>query len=72
MMTKKPTTRNTTDGTSQIDKFRDAARELDTDQSEEAFDRVLQRVVKSPQQIATDKRLVSEAKERRARTKPDQ
>ncbi|MER9361679.1 DNA-binding protein [Mesorhizobium sp. M0500] len=32
----------------QIDKFREAARELQTDQSEEAFDRVLKKVAKSP------------------------
>ena len=32
----------------QIDKFREAARELQTDDSEEAFDRVLKKVVKAP------------------------
>lgn len=31
----------------QIDKFREAARELETDQSEEAFDRVLKKVAKA-------------------------
>lgn len=33
---------------SQVDKFREAARELETDQSEEAFDRVLRKVTKAP------------------------
>lgn len=33
---------------SQIDKFREAARELETDQSEEAFDRTLRKVTKAP------------------------
>ncbi|MER8864788.1 hypothetical protein NKI19_13890 [Mesorhizobium sp. M0751] len=32
----------------QIEKFREAARELETDQSEEAFDRVLKKVAKAP------------------------
>ncbi|MER9298417.1 hypothetical protein NKI38_18240 [Mesorhizobium sp. M0621] len=31
---------------SQVEKFRDAARELETDQPEEAFDRVLKKVIK--------------------------
>ncbi|WIW55418.1 hypothetical protein LRP31_09410 [Mesorhizobium mediterraneum] len=31
----------------QIEKFKQAARELETDQSEEAFDRVLKKVVKA-------------------------
>ncbi|MER8416231.1 DNA-binding protein [Mesorhizobium sp. M1329] len=35
---------------SQVDKFREAARELETDQSEEAFDRVLKKVAKAPPQ----------------------
>ncbi|MER9128361.1 hypothetical protein [Mesorhizobium sp. M0408] len=34
---------------SQLQKFKEAARELETDQSEEAFDRVLKKVVKSAQ-----------------------
>lgn len=33
---------------SQIDKFKEAARELETDQSEENFDRVLKRMAKAP------------------------
>jgi hypothetical protein len=33
---------------SQADKFREAARELETDESEESFDRVLKRVAKAP------------------------
>jgi hypothetical protein len=32
----------------QIDKFREAARELETDDSEENFDRILKRVAKAP------------------------
>ncbi|MER8705882.1 hypothetical protein NKH49_09925 [Mesorhizobium sp. M1088] len=32
---------------SQLDKFKRAARELETDQSEEAFDRVLKKVAKA-------------------------
>lgn len=32
----------------QIDKFRDAARELETDQSEEAFDRIVKGIAKAP------------------------
>lgn len=35
-------------GQQQIDKFRETARELETDQSEEAFDRVLRKVTKAP------------------------
>ncbi|WP_077376937.1 hypothetical protein [Mesorhizobium prunaredense] len=31
----------------QIDKFKEAARELETDQSEEAFDRVLKKVAQA-------------------------
>lgn len=33
---------------SQVEKFRQAARELETDQSEEAFDLALKKVAKSP------------------------
>nr|WMC97160.1 hypothetical protein RAR13_00070 [Aminobacter aminovorans] len=44
-MTKKPT--KSTQTSAQIDKFREAARELDTDQSEEAFDRALKAIAKS-------------------------
>jgi hypothetical protein len=33
---------------SQIDKFREAAREHETDDSEEAFDRALKKIAKSP------------------------
>jgi len=33
---------------SQIDRFREAARELETDDSEENFNRVLKKVVQSP------------------------
>jgi len=40
----------------QIDKFREAARELETDDSEEAFDRVLKRIVKSPTQTESQKK----------------
>lgn len=32
----------------QVEKFKEAARELETDQSEEAFDRALKKVAKSP------------------------
>ncbi|WP_246501768.1 DNA-binding protein [Mesorhizobium caraganae] len=32
----------------QIEKFREAARELETDESEAAFDRALKKVVKAP------------------------
>jgi hypothetical protein len=32
----------------QIEKFKQAARELKTDESEEAFDRVLKKVAKAP------------------------
>ncbi|WP_192814161.1 hypothetical protein [Nitratireductor pacificus] len=32
----------------QIDKFREAARELETDESEEAFDRIVKKVAKKP------------------------
>lgn len=32
---------------SQVDKFREAARDLETDQSEEAFDRVMKKVAKT-------------------------
>ncbi|WP_287177394.1 hypothetical protein [Mesorhizobium sp.] len=31
---------------SQLDKFREAARELETDQSEEAFDRLVKKIAK--------------------------
>ena len=33
---------------SQIDKFREAARELETDDSEEAFDAKLKKIAKAP------------------------
>jgi hypothetical protein len=33
---------------SQIDKFREAARELETDDSEEAFDATLKKIAKAP------------------------
>lgn len=33
---------------SQVDKFKQAARELETDQSEEAFDRALKKIAKAP------------------------
>lgn len=50
---------NMTDSTknaeSQADKFRKAARELETDQSEEAFDRVLRKVTKATPQKAEEK-----------------
>lgn len=39
----------------QIDKFRDAAREAGTDDSEEAFDRVLKRVAHSKKKPTTGK-----------------
>lgn len=32
----------------QADKFREAARELETEQSEEAFDRIVKKVAKKP------------------------
>lgn len=34
-------------GKSQVDKFREAARELEADQSEEAFDRALKKIAKA-------------------------
>jgi hypothetical protein len=33
---------------SQIDKFREAARELETDQSEEAYDAMVKKIAKAP------------------------
>ena len=36
------------DRKSQVDKFREAARELETDDSEERFDSLLKKVAKSP------------------------
>lgn len=33
---------------SQVEKFREASRELETDQSEEAFDRALKKIAKAP------------------------
>lgn len=41
-MAKEPTSKT------QRDKFEEAARELETDESEEAFDRVLKKVAKAP------------------------
>lgn len=38
------------DNKSQIDKFKDAARELGCDESEEAFDATLKRIAKAPPQ----------------------
>lgn len=35
---------------SQLDRFKQAAHELETDQSEEAFDRVLKKIAKVPRQ----------------------
>jgi hypothetical protein len=46
--TKRPTTKTESSGKPQIDKFRDAARELETDESEENFDSALKRVAKAP------------------------
>lgn len=40
----------------QREKFEDAARELETDDSEEAFDRVLKKVVKAPAPKETEKK----------------
>ena len=40
-------TKATTAETAQIDKFKAAAQELETDQSEEVFDRILKKVAKS-------------------------
>lgn len=37
---------------SQIDKFREAARELETDDSEERFDAILAKIVKAPKRSA--------------------
>lgn len=42
-MTKKPVTTPN----KQIEKFREAARELETDQSEERFDRILKKIAKA-------------------------
>ncbi|MER9238907.1 hypothetical protein [Mesorhizobium sp. M0633] len=39
---------NSESNNKQYQKFKEAARELETDQSEEAFDRVLKKVVKAP------------------------
>lgn len=39
----------------QIDKFREAARELGTDDREEVFDRVLKRISKAPPAKKVDK-----------------
>lgn len=40
----------------QIDKFKQAARELETDESEEAFDRALKKVAKMPTKRVPPKR----------------
>lgn len=44
--TKKPTETKGSLGRPQVDKFREAARELGTDRSEESFDRVLKKIAK--------------------------
>lgn len=40
----------------QVDKFKELARELETDESEEAFDEKLRRIVKAPLTEADQKR----------------
>lgn len=40
---------------SQIKKFREAARELEADQSEEAFDRIVKKIAKAPRSSDTPK-----------------
>lgn len=40
-----------TDGRPQIDKFKDLARELETNEDEAAFDRALKRVAKAREEI---------------------
>ena len=40
--------KRSTHSKSQIDKFREAARDLETDQSEERFDRILKKIAKTP------------------------
>jgi hypothetical protein len=48
-MTKKPTTKTTTEGgRSQIDKFKEAARRHEADESEEAFDAIVKKIAKAP------------------------
>ncbi|WP_394888472.1 hypothetical protein ACG873_24955 [Mesorhizobium sp. AaZ16] len=51
----------------QIDKFKSAARELETDQSEEAFDRALKKIARPNSREAADRRAVDEAKTARAK-----
>ncbi len=49
MQTKKPVKRpSSSDGGLQIHKFREAARELETDDDEERFDSTLKRIAKAP------------------------
>ncbi len=41
-------TESSKSGLSQADKFREAAREAGTDDSEEAFDRIVKKIAKAP------------------------
>jgi 3-methyladenine DNA glycosylase AlkD len=53
---------------SQIEKFREAARELEADQSEEAFEAVVAKVAKAPKLSDDDiKRLAKEYREQTRR-----
>ncbi|WP_139043779.1 DNA-binding protein [Allomesorhizobium alhagi] len=51
----KKTKAPSTETPNQIDKFREAARELETDQSEEAFDRALKKIAKAPPPVQQGK-----------------
>lgn len=44
---------------SQVERFKEAARELETDDSEEAFDRTLKRVAKAPKPKDGNKKVAS-------------
>lgn len=61
-MTKKPEKK-------QIDKFREAARELGTDQSDEAFESALGKIAHAPK--LTNEQIKELARRKRSETKPD-
>ncbi len=55
------------DHKTQIDRFKEAARELETDQSEEAFDAVLAKIAKAPK--LSDEEIKKLAQKSRAKAK---
>jgi len=47
---------------SQVERFREVARELETDDREEAFDRVLRKVTKAPHSLSEPRKLAQKTR----------